>query len=98
MSALVTLPRLIVYGFILYSVRGIPDLALSSATFETLGIDGFSALRSGLLKGSLLVITLSAILHTLYTVKVLIAAAMCSCTICCLGRLKKAMDRDLKTR
>ncbi|KAF9359687.1 hypothetical protein BGX34_008208 [Mortierella sp. NVP85] len=98
MSALVTLPRLIVYGFILYSVRGIPDLALSSATFEMLGIDGFSALRCGLLKGSLVVIALSAILHTLYTVKLLIAAAMCSCTICCLGRLKKTMDKDLRTR
>lgn len=98
MSALVTLPRLIVYGFILYSVRGIPDLALSSATFELLGIDGFGALRSGLLKGSLLIIALSAILHTLHTIKILIAVTMCSCTICCLGRLKKAMDRDLRTR
>ncbi|KAI8363666.1 hypothetical protein B0O80DRAFT_18947 [Mortierella sp. GBAus27b] len=63
-----------------------------------LQLDGFTSLRSTLLKGSMLIIALSTILHTLFTVKILIAVAMCTCSICCLGRLRKAMDRDLKTR
>ncbi|KAF9986438.1 hypothetical protein BGZ65_007570 [Modicella reniformis] len=97
MSALVTLPRLFIYGCILFSVKWIPDLALSAAAFEWLQLNGFSALRSGILKGTLIIVAMSTLLHTLYVIKILIAVAMCICSFCCLGRLRKAMNRDLKT-
>ncbi|KAF9110493.1 hypothetical protein BGX27_006288 [Mortierella sp. AM989] len=97
-SALVTLPRLVVYGTVIYAVKSIPDLGVSASGFQWLHLEGFNSFNNHLMICTLIIIALSLAVHALNLAKVLVSGIVCSCSVCFLGRIKKTIDRDLKSR
>ncbi|KAF9361653.1 hypothetical protein BGX26_000605 [Mortierella sp. AD094] len=97
-SALVTLPRLALYVSIIYAVKSIPDLGTSALGFQWLQLEDYSSFNANLAICTLAVIAMSSIVHALSLARILIAGLICSCSVCCLGRIKRTIDRDLKCR
>ncbi|KAF9428877.1 hypothetical protein BGZ94_000656, partial [Podila epigama] len=98
LSVLVALPRLVLYGCVLYAASAVPDFSLSERGFQWLQIPGYTVTEGTLLSGTLVIMTLSTLCHLVYLLKILAAAFVCLCTLCCLTRSRKAMSKDLSSR
>ncbi|KAF8942181.1 hypothetical protein BGZ47_006751 [Haplosporangium gracile] len=97
-AVLVSIPRLMVYASILLAVKNIPDLATSQQGFQAIHLASFATLKGVLLKVALAVMALSTVLHGLHLVRIVLAAVVCIFSLCYLGRMRKAMVRDLESR
>lgn len=97
-AIVVVLPRLAVYGCILFAVSKVPDFALTSRGFQAIGLTGFTNLEGGLLTGSLAVIALSSVVHALHLIRVLLCGIVCVLSVCYLGKLRSTLNKDLETR
>jgi hypothetical protein len=97
-ALVVVLPRLAVYGCILFAVSQAPDFALTSRGFQAIGLIGFTNLEGGLLTGSLAVISLSSVVHALHLIRVLLCGIVCALSVCYLGKLRSTFNKDLETR
>jgi len=97
-TVLVALPRLALYGCILLAVRTAPDFALSANGFQWLRTAGYTQLQGGLLAGALVIMAISTLFHALYLIKILAASLVCICSLCCLGRLRSSMSKELHSR
>lgn len=41
---------------------------------------------------------ISTLFHALYLIKILAASLACICSLCCLGRLRSSMSKELHSR
>lgn len=98
LTVLVALPRLALYGCILLAVRTAPDFALSASGFQWLRIAGYTHLQGVLLTGALTIMAISTLFHALYLIKILVVSLACICSLCCLGRLRRTMGKELQSR
>lgn len=94
----VSLPRLIVYASILLAAKNIPDLATSQQGFQAIQLASFTTVEGALLRVTLVVMALSTVVHGLHLVRIVLAGVVCIFSLCYLGRMRKAMTRDLESR
>ncbi|KAG0277164.1 hypothetical protein BGZ95_006390 [Linnemannia exigua] len=98
-AVLVSLPRLIVYSSILLAAKNTPDFATSQQGFESMQLSSsFTSLEGLLLKIMLVVMAASTVIRGLHLVRILGAGLVCTFSLCFLGRMRKAMTRDLESR
>ncbi|KAF9139680.1 hypothetical protein BGX30_007620 [Mortierella sp. GBA39] len=97
-AVLVSIPRLMVYASILLAAKNIPDLATSQQGFQAIQLASFATLEGILLKVAMAIMALSTAVHGLHLVRILLACVLCTLSLCYLGRMRKAMTRDLESR
>ncbi|KAH7058184.1 hypothetical protein BKA57DRAFT_144211 [Linnemannia elongata] len=97
-AMLVSIPRLMVYASILLAAKNIPDLATSQQGFEAIQLTSFATLEGILLKAALAIMALSTVVHGLHLIRIVLAGAVCTFSLCYLGRMRKAMTIDLESR
>lgn len=95
---LVSIPRLMVYASILLAAKNIPDLATSQQGFEAIQLASFATLEGILLKSALAIMALSTVVHGLHLIRIVLAGAVCTFSLCYLGSMRKAMTIDLESR
>ncbi|KAF9932035.1 hypothetical protein FBU30_009099 [Linnemannia zychae] len=100
-ASLVSIPRLIVYGCILIAAKNIPDMGTSQQAFQTLQSTTsaiLTSLDSLLLRIALVVMALSLGVYAIHLIIIVLASVICTLSLCYLGRMRKAMTRDLESR
>lgn len=97
-AMLVSIPRLMVYASILLAAKNIPDLATSQQGFEAIQLASFATLEGILLKAALAIMALSTVVHGLHLIRIVLAGAVCTFSLCYLGSMRKAMTIDLESR
>ncbi|KAF9542323.1 hypothetical protein EC957_002129 [Mortierella hygrophila] len=97
-AVLVSIPRLMVYASILLAAKNIPDLATSQQGFQAIQLASFTTLEGILLKVAMAIMALSTAVHGLHLVRIVLAGVLCTLSLCYLGRMRKAMTRDLESR
>ncbi|KAG9070519.1 hypothetical protein KI688_008057 [Linnemannia hyalina] len=96
-AVLVSIPRLMVYASILLAAKNIPDLATSQQGFQAIQLASFATLEGVLLKVAMAIMALSTAVHGLHLVRIVLAGVLCTLSLCYLGRMRKAMTRDLES-
>lgn len=80
------------------AAKNIPDLATSQQGFQAIQLTPFATVEGVLLKVVLVVMALSTVVHGLHLVRIVLAGVVCTFSLCYLGRMRKAMNRDLESR
>ncbi|GJJ69374.1 hypothetical protein EMPS_01720 [Entomortierella parvispora] len=97
-AVIVVLPRLVVYGCILYSASLVPDFALSAQGFQSIGLAGYTSLEGGLLTSVLVAIAVSSVVHAVHLLRVTLCGIACALSVCSIGKYRRTLIKDLESR